>query len=62
MNKLMEARRAAGLSRDDLGKAVGISARTVEKYEQGRAELADASYKVVVAISKKLHKRPEEII
>lgn len=61
-NKLFETRRARGLSRDDLAKAVGISPRTIEKYEQGRAALEDASYKVVVSIAKKLGTDPEKII
>lgn len=62
MNKLMNARRAAGLSREDLGKAVGISPRTIERYEQERSDLADASYRTVIDIAKKLKINPEEII
>ena len=62
MNKLMNARRAAGLSREDLGKAVGISSRTIERYEQGRSDLADASYKTVIDIAKKLKVKPDDII
>ena len=61
-NKLFEARRAAGLSREELGKAAGISGRTIEKYEQGRADLADASYRTVLAIADKLKKNPYDII
>lgn len=62
MNKLMTARKAAGLSREDLGKAAGLSGRTIERYEQGRSELADASYKTVLAIAEKLRVRPEDIV
>lgn len=62
MNKLMNARRNAGLSREDLARAVGISARTIERYEQGRSDLADASYKTVIDIAKKLKVKPDDII
>lgn len=61
-DKLMTARRAAKLNRDELGKAAGISGRTIERYEQGRSDLADASYKTVVLIAKKLGVRPEDIV
>lgn len=62
MNKLMNARRNAGLSREDLARSVGISARTIERYEQGRSDLADASYKTVIDIAKKLKVKPDDII
>lgn len=62
MNKLMNARRNAGLSREDLARSVGISARTIERYEQGRSDLADASYKTVIDIAKKLKVKPDNII
>lgn len=62
MNKLYNARKAAGLSREDLGKAAGISARTIERYEQGRSELADASFRTVVAIAAKLKVKPQDIV
>ena len=62
MNKLMNARRSAGLSREDLARSVGISARTIERYEQGRSDLADASYKTVIDIAKKLKVKPADII
>ena len=58
----MNARRNAGLSREDLARAVGISARTIERYEQGRSDLADASYKTVIDIAKKLKVKPDDII
>lgn len=62
MNKLYNARKAAGLSREDLANAVGISARTIERYEQGRSELADASFRTVIAIAAKLKVKPQDII
>ena len=62
MNKLMNARRNSGLSREDLARSVGISARTIERYEQGRSDLADASYKTVIDIAKKLKVKPDDII
>lgn len=36
--RIREAREAAGLSRVDLAARSGVGARTIEAYEQGRAE------------------------
>lgn len=62
MNKLTDARKEKGITRDELAKRAGIPSRTLERYEQGRSDLADAKYKTVLAIAEALGKRPEEII
>lgn len=62
MNRLFDARRAKGISREALAKAADISPRTIERYEQGRSDLGDASYKTVKAIAAALGVDPEEII
>lgn len=62
MNKLTDARKEKGITRDELAKRAGIPARTLERYEQGRSDLTDAKYKTVLAIAEALGKRPEEII
>lgn len=62
MSKLYEIRKAKHISREDLAKAADISPRTIERYEQGRSALEDASYKTVKAIAAALGADPEEII
>lgn len=62
MNKLFEVRKSKRMSREELGKAAAISPRTIERYEQGRSELEDASYKTVKAIAQALGVDPEEIV
>lgn len=42
-SKLKEARKAAGLTREELAEKTGISARTIEGYEQGRRDFGSAS-------------------
>ena len=37
--KLKESRKKLGWSVDEFGKAVGVSGRTIENYEQGRRKI-----------------------
>lgn len=62
MNRLFEVRRNKRMSREELGKAAEISPRTIERYEQGRSDLQDASYRTVKAIAAALGVSPEEIV
>ena len=62
MNKLFEARRNKHMTREELGRAADVSPRTIERYEQGRSALADASYKVVIQIAAALGVDPSQIV
>lgn len=57
-NRLFELRRARGISRADLAKRSGVSPRTIERYEQGRSDLADASFRVVYQMAQALGTDP----
>ena len=48
-------RRAAGLTRTQLAKAVGISDRTIERWEQRRSDIADAEAASVLDIATALN-------
>ena len=62
VTKLETLRREKELTRADLADKVGISARTIERYEQRIISLEDAKYKIVIALSKVLEVTPDELI
>ena len=51
-----------GISRRQLAEASGIPERTLEKYEQGKIKLEDASYKTVIKLSKALGVAPTDLV
>lgn len=54
LTNLERLRISLRLSRNDLEKMTGISARTIEQYEQRRASINGASARIVLALAKAL--------
>ncbi len=62
VTKLEMYRREKGLTRVALADKVGVSVKSIERYEQGLASLGDAKYKTVIALANILGVSPEEIV
>lgn len=62
MNKLMEMRTSAGLSRPQLSKLSGINLRSIEAYEQGKCDINGAKIKTVLKLSEALGCRMRDIL
>lgn len=60
--RLEATRRAAGMSRKKLSELSGISSRVIERYEQGRTDINDASASHVRNIAKALGCQMENIM
>lgn len=60
--RLEVERRAAGLSRQKLAELSGISSRVIERYEQRRTSINDASAAYVRDIAKALSVPMEKIL
>lgn len=59
---LTRVRRAAGLSRTQLAEKVGISDRTIERWEQRRSDIGEAAAGSVLAIATTLGCNVEDIL
>lgn len=62
MNKLMNMRISAGLSRPQLAKLSGINLRTIEGYEQGRDNIDGAKLKTISKLCLALECKMEDIL
>lgn len=62
MNKLKELREEAGISRPKLAELTGVSARTLEGYEQDKKDINGAKLKTILKICKALNCRIEDIL
>lgn len=47
MNRIKEARKAAGLSQDELGKALGVIRQTISTYEKGTSEPKESAWEEI---------------
>ena len=60
-NRLVEIRKAKGLTRKQLAEIAGVNFRFLESIEQGRLDLYESSYSRVLAIAKALNVKPDEL-
>jgi ribosome-binding protein aMBF1 (putative translation factor) len=56
------ARQAAGMTQAQLSKKSGVSIRTLQKYECGDNDPANAQAKIIIALAKALGVEPKELI
>lgn len=61
-NRLSAIRRAAGITKQQLAEAAGISITAIEKYENGTRRLAGASLDTALKIAKALNVPVEKLI
>jgi transcriptional regulator with XRE-family HTH domain len=62
MSKLQDLRKTAGLSQSELGEKSGVSARTVQNYEQGVNDINGISITRAKALADALGVRIEDLI
>lgn len=60
--RLTECRKSAGMTRNALAEASGISVRTLQSYEQGQRPLSSARGDILLRISSALGCTVEELI
>lgn len=60
-NRIVEIRKAKGITRKQLAEIAGVNFRFLESIEQGRLDLYESSYSRVIAIAKALDVKPEEL-
>jgi DNA-binding XRE family transcriptional regulator len=62
VSRLQMYRKLIGLTQSELSDASGVNLRTLQQYEIGGKDIGKASAGSVLALSKALHCRPEDII
>ena len=60
--RLRELRKAAGLTRDQLGALAQVSSRLIEQYEQRRRDINAARADAFLSLARALHCPPEALI
>lgn len=62
MNNLKQIRIKKGITRKELAEKSGISARTIESYEQGKRNINKAKIETIIKLSKALECNIEDIM
>ena len=62
MTRLRELRKAAGLTRDQLGALAQVSSRLIEQYEQRRRDINAARADAFLSLARALHCPPEALL
>lgn len=62
MTPLKSLRTAAGLTQAQLAIKAGISKRTLEQYENGRNDTANAQAHIIIKLADALNVHPRELI
>ena len=60
--RLRELRKAAGLTRDQLGALAQVSSRLIEQYEQRRRDINAARADAFLSLARALHCPPEALL
>jgi DNA-binding transcriptional regulator YiaG len=62
MSRLKEYRRLLQMSQSELAEQSGVPLRTIQQYEQGQKNINHARAEYVIALSKVLYCRPEDLL
>jgi DNA-binding transcriptional regulator YiaG len=62
MSRLKEYRRLLQMSQSELAEQSGVPLRTIQQYEQGQKNINRARAEYVIALSKVLYCRPEDLL
>jgi transcriptional regulator with XRE-family HTH domain len=61
-SRLKEYRRLLQMSQSELAEQSGVPLRTIQQYEQGQKNINHARAEYVIALSKVLYCRPEDLL
>jgi transcriptional regulator with XRE-family HTH domain len=62
ITRLQEYRRRLQISQKELAEQSGVPLRTIQQYEQGQKNINHARVEYVIALSKILYCRPEDLL